>query len=298
MKNADGQPDNAADDSAVVEASDFASLLRKSIQQRGLTLGGLQRRLRDRGFDISVSALSMWRSGTRRPEGGNSIDVVYELEQILDVSEGTLVDAVGPSRRLGPDRHEPFASLIELPLTALTVEPVPELFERSGALGAYIDAGGSLVRTVNRTLWQARRDGAQDATVFYRTGPEGTDVPEITGTIGCDLVDIAIDPDDELLRATLRLNSPLTQGALALTERESRRRPTDPVNEISVVAPRHQAEVMLYVAFDAQRLPRRLRVLTERDGELHSRRATLNGAWVVHAEFNFGPGVITLQWDW
>lgn len=277
----------------------FASMLRAAVERRRLPLRAIRQRLADRGYSISVSTLSLWQSGARRPERAISFDILRELEEILHLDDGQLIETLGPSRRVGSSRHEPFAMQIDLPVSSLTIEPEPELLERSGAVGAYVDATGQVTHVLNRTLWQARRDGARDATVFYGgNGPNSAPV-DITGTIGCDLVDIACDPQQTLVRATLRLHTPLNQGELALTERRSQELPMDePENELLIVAPRRQVELMLFAVFDPARRPRHCRVIIEADGESRVQSVPLNGDSATHAEFNFGPGIMTLQWDW
>ncbi|MFK3677494.1 hypothetical protein ACI2IP_07165 [Microbacterium sp. NPDC090218] len=298
----DGTPRPQRDDTdspAGGDITDFASTLRQSVQRRGQSLRTIRRRLRDRGYTISVATLSMWQSGARRPDKDTSFDTLRELEQLLLLDEGTLTDTLGPSRRIQPNRHRSYATLAALPDSPLTSEPTAELLERSGSLLVEIDAESRVTRTVNRTLWQAHRDGARHAVIFYGTSDADSTAPEIRGTLGCDLVDTRIDLDQQLVRATLRLSSPLRKGELALTERESiTSASSGPESEYTVVAPRRQAEIVLHLSFDPQRLPRRCRVTVEADGTSRSHAVPLNGVGVTHAEFNFGPGTITLMWDW
>jgi hypothetical protein len=278
----------------------FASTLREALDRRKISLRSIRRRLMDRGYDISISTLSFWQSGARRPERAASIDIIRELEELLYLDDGALSDTLGPSRRVGRSRQRTYAELIELTREEGDEEPDPDLLERSGAVGVYFDADGTTARSVNRTLWQARRDGAQEATVHYysRELSKLTEL-NIKGTIGCDLIDAVIDAERLLLRATLRLRVPLSQGELALTERRSLVPPgLEPQDGTTVVARRRQAELLLYAVFDPRRLPTRCRVIVEEDGETRTHAVPLNGDCVSHAEFNFGPGVITLEWDW
>lgn len=241
----------------------------------------------------------MWQSGARRPEKDTSFDAIRELEHLLLLEEGALTDTLGPSRRISPRLHRTYASLAELPHSPLTSEPTPELLERSGSLLIEIDAGGRIARTVNRTLWQAHRDGARRATIFYGLNPADSAAPDIRGILGCDLVDAWIDLDQQLVRATLQLSAPLRKGELALTERESiAAQDSGQENEFTVVAPRRQAEILVHLSFDPRRLPRRCRVLVESGRTSRTHAVTLNGAEVTHAEFNFGPGTVTLMWEW
>lgn len=277
----------------------FASTLRNALLSRGIPLRRLQQRLRDRGYEVSVSTISMWQSGARRPERDTSLDVIRELEAILLLDDGQLADTLGPSRRVGPDRHESFASLQELEANPFTEEPAAELFERSGSVGVHVDAESKVRRVVNRTLWQARRDGARDAVIFFGLNPSEPVPPDVRGLLGCELIDVSADLDQDLVRATLRLHSPLKQGELAITERESTGHvPTEPEYEFTLVAPRRQAEVLLHVHFDPAHLPHRCRVLVESASGTTTHAVMLNGDCATHAEFNFGPGQVTMEWEW
>lgn len=299
----DDQPPRQYDDESLSrsdgEIPSFASTLRQAVQRHGQSLRTIRRRLQDRGYVISVATLSMWQSGARRPEKDTSFDAIHELEQLLRLDEGALTDTLGPSRRVQPNLHRPYALLADLPHTAFTAEPIPELLERSGAILVDIDARSRIVRTVNRTLWQAHRDGARRAVIFYGLSEADDAPPEVRGTIGCDLVDRMIDLEHRLVRAALRLTAPLRKGELALTERESIAPDgAGPDGEFTVVAPRRQAEIILHATFDPRRLPRRCRVIVDSDDASRSHPVSFNGAGVTHAEFNFGPGTVTLQWEW
>lgn len=281
------------------EIADFASTLRRAVKRRGQSLRTLRGRLRDRGYVLSVATLSMWQSGARRPEKDTSFDAIRELEHLLLLDEGTLTDTLGPSRRIHPSLHRTYASLSELPNSPLTAEPAPELLERSGSLLIEIDADSRITRTVNRTLWQAHRDGARRATIFYGLGTVDAGPPAIRGILGCDLVDAWVDLDQQLVRATLQLSTALRKGELALTERESiAADDSAPERQFTVVAPRRQAEIVVHLSFDPRRLPRRCRVAVESGGTSRTHAVPLNGVGVTHAEFNFGPGTVTMMWDW
>ncbi|KJQ52796.1 hypothetical protein [Microbacterium sp. SA39] len=282
-----------------VGAATFDALLSVAIGRRGLSLRELQQRLEEQGFHIGTSTLSMWRTGARGPERESSIEAIRELEQILQVERGHLTDALASPRRVGPDRHRPFATVFELPPSDFTAEPTPELFERSGAVRVFVDQDSRIRRTVNRTLWQGRRDGARDAVIFYGSIFPDVAPPQVRGTLGCDLVDVSIDPELELLRATLRLHAPLRQGELVLTERESLR-PTEMIPEyaITTVAPRRQAEIIVHIAFDPSHPPRRCWALVEAEGRSRTYSLVPRASSVMHAEFDFGPGMITIQWEW
>ncbi len=83
----------------------FADALRVAIQVRGLSLERLQHRLRVRGAPISVTALSYWQSGRRRPERPESLMALAHLEDVLGLPETALSRLLGPPRPRGRSRR-------------------------------------------------------------------------------------------------------------------------------------------------------------------------------------------------
>lgn len=295
----EGARDPAGASSASPGATSFASTLRRAMGARGLSLRAIQAQLRDRGCEVGVATLSHWQSGARRPEGTSSYDVLRELEDILRLEVGELEQALGPSRRVHSPNRRSFAELSIFTDHPLAAEPEPELAERSGMAGIYLDAQGSTVRLVDRTLWQARVDGARDATVFEVLHPDGGQAPEVIGTLGCDIVDMESDPSAMLVRATLRLRSPLHKGDFALTERQHRYEPqADPDQSWGATARGRQAELIVFVVFDPNLLPARCRVTITTEAGVRSQNVHLNGTCATHAEAQFGPGSIELDWEW
>lgn len=276
---------------------EFARTFRTAVQRRGLSLHTLRARLRDRGYDVSVATLSMWQSGARHPGRSVSFDVIRELEALIGLPEGDLAATLGPPRRVRRTEAKTYAALTHLPRTPFTEEIAPELCERSGSIGAVLDADGRIAHTVTRTLWQARKDGARDATVFFDADHEAPP-PQVRGTLGCSVVDVAFDRGLALVRGTLRLDAPLAQGSVALTERRAVRPPGYPRElALTLVAPCRQAELTIYAVFDPARVPRACRVTVEVDDKERSHRLPLNGTCVTHTEFDFGPGTLTLEWE-
>lgn len=83
----------------------FADALRVAIQVRGLSLERLRHRLRVRGTPISVTALSYWQSGRRRPERPESLMALAQLEDVLGLPETALSRLLGPPRPRGRSRR-------------------------------------------------------------------------------------------------------------------------------------------------------------------------------------------------
>ena len=66
-----------------------------------MSLESLQRRLRTDGYSISLSALSYWQRGLRRPERPESLRVVMAVEVMLELPRASLLALLGPPRPRG-----------------------------------------------------------------------------------------------------------------------------------------------------------------------------------------------------
>ncbi|MDT9594158.1 hypothetical protein RDV89_13830 [Nocardioides zeae] len=84
------------------QASAFASALRAAVEDSGLGLESIQRRLAQRGVRISVATLSYWQTGARTPGRRASLEAVVHLEQLFGLEAGALVSLVPPPRPRGP----------------------------------------------------------------------------------------------------------------------------------------------------------------------------------------------------
>ena len=87
-------------------ADAFPTALRTAIQASGLSLDRIQYRLRARGVSVSVTALSYWQSGRRRPERAESLAALGHLESVLGVAPGSLIALLGPPRPRGRVQRE------------------------------------------------------------------------------------------------------------------------------------------------------------------------------------------------
>lgn len=83
------------------ELTPFAIELRAAIKASGLGLDRIQDRLRRRGIEVSITALSYWQSGKRQPERARSISAIHALEEILQRPPGSLVRLLQPPRPRG-----------------------------------------------------------------------------------------------------------------------------------------------------------------------------------------------------
>lgn len=72
------------------DANEFATVLRAAITASGMSLAQIVENLAERDTKVTQAALSYWQSGRSLPRRQRSRKALVELEQILDLSEGTL----------------------------------------------------------------------------------------------------------------------------------------------------------------------------------------------------------------
>ncbi|SEF36794.1 hypothetical protein SAMN05421837_111215 [Amycolatopsis pretoriensis] len=82
----------------LLAAGPFDVALRAAIRARGLGLDRIRYRLRGRGTTVSLATLSHWQSGRCRPERPESLEALRNLEDILNVPDGSLSKLLGPPR--------------------------------------------------------------------------------------------------------------------------------------------------------------------------------------------------------
>lgn len=280
--------------------ADFASVFRQAVAIRRVSLRGLQQRLRDRGYDVSPATLSQWQTGERTPSPQKSLGVLEALEDVLRLDNETLIDLVRARRRVSADGFVPFDEVAGVGVSPLVErEQSRELMERSGMVTYDIDARGQIERTVVRTLWQARVDGAQFMPMFVRI--DDAPPPTMRGLRGCEILAREVDEERGLLRLAMKLHSPLRKGDLAVAEYESVDHvhgDSEPEDEFAAASIRRQVEVGIHVNFDPAMSPRRCTAMIDERGRSRSYDLALNGYSASLVEFNFGPGLMSIAVEW
>ena len=92
----------------------FAQEFNRVLTLSGLSVADVVKELKQRGFVISASSLSYWRSGRSLPRKKNSFAIVEAIEEICDVPKGTLTTVLSDVLSLGSDNSTPF-SIVSLP---------------------------------------------------------------------------------------------------------------------------------------------------------------------------------------
>ena len=159
----------------------FPQAFAEALEQRGVSLAWLHERLVERGHPVSSAALSYWRSGRSQPERGTSRDALVEIERLLWVEPGRLVDRLGPSRRPGPRPGESAMSdlfdespAMQAALQELGFESLyDELVEQLRHITVDLDAEGRATVIQVKAVMVARRDGARRTPLIVTLDDHG-----------------------------------------------------------------------------------------------------------------------------
>jgi hypothetical protein len=295
-------------------ADAFPTALRAAIQASGLSLDRIQYRLRSRGVSVSVTALSYWQSGRRRPERAESLAALGHLESVLGVAPGSLMALLGPPRPRGRANRESN----RLPIEALWTksEQVSNLLKRidftteaaltkisqQDVMELAADQGEKRINV--RQVLRAERDGAERTIMVYDLERPGRPFPEISAAHGCTIGRLAHDHAAGIVVAEILLDTPLHRGETVILDYAlthpgppySRgddsycRKFTTPVREF-----------VLELRFDPTMLPRYCeQYTTDPDNQITSRRRVeINADGHGHAvALDFGPGIFCVRWEW
>lgn len=292
--------------STMSEPGAFASTMSAAMARAGITLTELRDRLVSKGHPISLTALSYWRSGLRLPERRASLDAIPVLEVLLELEPGALARLVaGPTaRRVG--RVERFDALIDYPVRdpgdgeAFRGENDVSRVSTQVTLQLGVDR---VIRTARmRRLVVANRDGVEGLTVFLSTNEEtGSNAYRFRAIAGCTIHE-DYQPAQNVRSVQLRFPRPLMLGESALTEVEvtiAEDAAIDIVSDYEVIAEQRLEEILLWVNFDPDALPRRCWVYFEESGLKHEWPVDIEGAPSVHyRQRDFGPGGLGVRWEW
>jgi hypothetical protein len=284
----------------------FPDAFARALERRGVSLAWLHQRLVERGTPVSPATLSYWRSGTRQPERGASLDALAEIENLLDVASGSLTSLLGPSRRPGPRPGERSArelladtpgirpALVELGFDGL----FDELTEHLRHVTLDVDAEGGARGFGIRAAMQARHDGARRTPLFLTLDNTGH-LPTYVPMAGCLLGRTSLDKESGVYAVELLLDHALAKDEIGIYE--LRMEFPEPVTDTSFqhFAARRMAELLVWVRFDPARLPRRVERYVQTDDGEHVEEVTLGGGTGVHAlGRGFGPGMLGVRWEW
>lgn len=287
-----------------MDAREFPQAFADALERRGVSLAWLHERLVERGHPVSATALSYWRSGRSQPERGTSRDALVEIERLLRVDPGHLVDRLGPSRRPGPrpaqdalsdlfDAAPPMlAALRELGFEGL----YDELVEHLRHITVDLDAEGRAAAIQVRAVMVARHDGAHRTPLIVTLDDHG-EVPVFVPVAGCSFGRSCFDVTGGVFAVELLLDRQLRRNESALYELRVELPTPSHDRFFDHYAARRLAELLIWVRFDRDRLPVRVERFRRVDEVEMSEPIELGGGHGAHAlARGFGPGLLGLRW--
>ena len=287
------------------EEADFAHLFRRAVETQGVSLSQLHRRLDAQAVPVSLATLSYWRSGARRPEGKQSRAVVHALEEILGLSPGVLVDALGPSRRPGrspapgtvfADEHERW---IAETLAALDADPPDLVREVSSTTVATVGPDGALRGFRTRSLQQATTSKAVRALpMVVPVDTEAPSRPRILAVRGATVAFEFTHPSNAMIGARIELEAELRAPETTIIEC-GLDIPHDypPQYAVAHGTLRRARELAIWVQFDSASVPAWVQETEENgDGEREHPRRPVRGTTAHAVRHGFGPGWLSIEW--
>ena len=280
------------------------AVLTRAIAERGMTLQAISKLLACRGIKVSVSTLSYWRSGLRRPERASSLEALDALEEILRLPKGHLRHRLGPSKRPGPPRRE-------LTYEDLVGPRVAGMFRRLGfpegaratELSSHsiidIRADGTLEKITWRGVWRADEDGVDRVPQMVRTATRGSEPDQslVTPVFGCRVGRMLSDPDESAHAYELIFERPLKRGETTITEYVMSGLGEARDSDFHLSVKRRMNELVIWVRFQPDSGAHSCESYTRMDGvELvsaldqpgHTAHLVLRG---------FGPGIAGIRWS-
>jgi hypothetical protein len=294
-------------------AVDFPTALRAAIQASGLSLDRIQHRLEQRGVPVTVTSLSYWQTGKRRPERPESLAALKQLEQIFGLVTGSLVGLLGPRRPRGrgtprsvplealwPGREE-LGRLVSRMRTGIdTGLTVISLHDR---VEITADRGQRSLRV--RQVMRAECDDVNRWVSIYDTEQPGQPLPRILPIQSCRLGWVARDPDAGLIATELLFDKPLRRGETTILEFEVvNAGPPYPHSNDSFTRKTRQP-IRDYIAelwFDPRAVPNDCQQYTTRPNGARTtmcRQLPIDSSGRAHAvQLRVNPGTIHLMWSW
>ncbi|MBB5867186.1 transcriptional regulator with XRE-family HTH domain [Allocatelliglobosispora scoriae] len=246
----------------------FGAALRVAIQRSGRSLHSIADELRERSTPVSPSTLSCWQNGDSQPERSRSLAALANVERIVGVPAGSLVDKLGPRRPRGSWRPRtgdvPFEHFWDSPeslvRTLAKLDATPEDTynpHRVSTFSSYqVDHHGQIRSLRTRRLVRADRDGAS-RIIFPICLSTLTEPPQVVHTDGCAPARFRVDVASSTCVFEFRLDRPLRAGELASIEIALRYPAGQAEGYVRLDAFRPPRDLTIQVAFDPARLPAR-----------------------------------------
>lgn len=299
---------------------DFATVLRRAIERRGLTLARAHARMAETGDAVSVATLSHWQSGRSLPGRRISRGVLQTLERVLDLPEDTLRAALERTQKARRDRPDGAVEVVQrLPLGERVLEtfastglPFVDHLTRVSVLERlWLGPNGGPVRQQLVQTLRAEEDGCDSFTAFQLDFAERPSVGTFAAGVGCELRRVETASDGRLTIGVFRLFEPLAKGEVVTTSYSvtfpEPERATTSHGRIHRTAFR---DSVLEVVFHPDRLPARVEHFYEPadspylgDPDVLDLASTFGQRPVIDGTAqsyfaNREPGLSGMRWEW
>ncbi|SDP73382.1 helix-turn-helix domain-containing protein [Lentzea jiangxiensis] len=268
----------------------FADALRVAIQVRGLSLERLQHRLKLRGAPVSVTALSYWQSGRRRPERPESLRALAQLEDVLGLPETALSRLLGPPRPRGRSRRRQTSARTPWDGSGLVLTAQHDRVE--------VAPCGGVLGVRSRQVMQAR---SADVDRWILCQETGSAQPALTAVRSCQVGRVARERTNGVLVAELVFDEPISAGDSVAIEYELiYPHPTAEHTHFRRFAERVH-DYVLEIKFPAGSPPESCEQFASGPAGAESSGGTRpapvdDGGYAHAAALDFGPGLYGMRW--
>ncbi|WP_435746398.1 hypothetical protein [Microbacterium sp. PMB16] len=288
--------------------SAFAEAFSGAITARGVSLSWLHRTLTERANPISVATLSYWRSGERHPEGSRSLAALEDIEHLLGLDAGSLLNLINTRTRLGPlaPARNPFtetqvAEAAEETLALLDAPPIDVTRDLSAHIVSEVDENGVLRSRRSQILVQAVAPFVHEVTYSLMSADVTIDRPDFA-LRGATLVRDHLHPSGHVYACVLQLDTPLVIGGTTMLEVTAAPPPSSSVerpleDETGAFVMRPIRDLVVWTRFHRDALPDWIDEIerVSADSELIAR--PLRPQESVHqSRRDFGPGILGVRW--
>lgn len=288
----------------------FAAVLSKAVQARGLSLDRIRARLEMAGVPVSNATLSYWQSGRSMPTRARSLRTLVELESILELEPGSLIELIRSAD--GRIRHQLFAWQSVLPGASVAEQIISDLgIDSTGLVSriglhdtATIGADRTESTQLTRQVLRAERSGVRSWPVVIQQDTADQVTPEIEAVFGCRVGRVVLVLERQLLVAEMILPRPLQRGELAVTERLITWAPTaTPSFRLAKACPEPLREIAIGVQFHPRALPTSVASFSsasidDAPSPGDEIPVPLNEGQAQVVRHDVPPGIYGLRWSW
>ena len=289
----------------------FADVLSRAVQARGLSLDRIRARLEVAGVPVSNATLSYWQSGRSLPTRARSLRTLVELESILDLEQGSLIELIRSAD--GRTRHQLFPWQSVVPGETVAEQIIADLgIEVAGRISRVaihdtvtIGENRAELTQLTRLVLRAERSGTQAWPVVVQQDTADELTPEVESVFGCRVCRMVMVPERQLAVAEMVLPRPLLRGELVVAEYLVTWAPTDaPSFRLARACPEQLREIALGVQFHAKALPAsvvgysRATLDPNTGDDTETTQVALDEGEAQIVRLDGSPGVYGLKWTW